>query len=153
MGFLDVCTRVPQRSLAGLLLLALMLTRAPEAPSCSRQFLYCRKRARQRGRHELWSQNTERPGQAPGECTGISGGMATEPSALDLQQSDEPQQAKQQQVPPNPVEEFDLVVIGAGSAGTRTSRVAAQAYGAKVACVELPFGFTTADDKGGAGGT
>ena len=30
---------------------------------------------------------------------------------------------------------------GAGSGGVRASRVSAQLYGAKVACVELPFGF------------
>ena len=49
--------------------------------------------------------------------------------------------------------EYDLVTIGAGSGGTRASRISAQHYGAKVACVELPFGFLSSDDIGGAGGT
>ena len=80
--------------------------------------------------------------------------MAWEPSAADLQLFDDPQQAQQQEQKQEPVvEEYDLVTIGAGSAGTRASRVAAQAYGAKVACVELPFAAVAADDKGGAGGT
>lgn len=50
-------------------------------------------------------------------------------------------------------EEYDLVTLGAGSGGTRASRFSAQYYGAKVACVELPFGFVSSDDVGGAGGT
>ena len=49
--------------------------------------------------------------------------------------------------------EFDLVVIGAGSGGTRAARFAAANYGAKVAIVELPFGFVSSDTVGGAGGT
>ncbi|KAI8473138.1 MAG: hypothetical protein J3K34DRAFT_189860 [Monoraphidium minutum] len=50
-------------------------------------------------------------------------------------------------------EEYDLVTLGAGSGGTRASRFAAQYYGKKVACVELPFGFVSSDKIGGAGGT
>ncbi|GIM01826.1 hypothetical protein Vretimale_6606 [Volvox reticuliferus] len=50
-------------------------------------------------------------------------------------------------------EQFDLVTIGAGSGGVRASRFAASLYGAKVACVELPFGFVASDAVGGAGGT
>jgi glutathione reductase (NADPH) len=46
--------------------------------------------------------------------------------------------------------EYDLVTLGAGSGGTRASRFAAQYYGAKVACVELPFGFVSSGDVGGA---
>lgn len=49
--------------------------------------------------------------------------------------------------------EFDLVTIGAGSGGVRASRISAQHYGAKVAVVELPFGFIASDSVGGAGGT
>jgi succinate dehydrogenase/fumarate reductase flavoprotein subunit len=49
--------------------------------------------------------------------------------------------------------EYDLVTLGAGSGGTRASRISAQHYGAKVACVELPFGFIASDKTGGAGGT
>ena len=49
--------------------------------------------------------------------------------------------------------EYDLVTLGAGSGGTRASRISAQHYGAKVACVELPFGFIASDKIGGAGGT
>lgn len=49
--------------------------------------------------------------------------------------------------------EFDLITIGAGSGGTRASRISAQQYGAKVACVELPFAFVATDKEGGAGGT
>lgn len=49
--------------------------------------------------------------------------------------------------------DFDLVVLGAGSGGTRASRWAASQYGARVACVELPFGFVPSDEVGGAGGT
>ena len=62
--------------------------------------------------------------------------------------------------PPPPAEskdnedyDFDLVVIGAGSGGTRAARWAASQYGARVACVELPFGFVPTDKVGGAGGT
>ncbi|KAG2500152.1 hypothetical protein HYH03_001734 [Edaphochlamys debaryana] len=50
-------------------------------------------------------------------------------------------------------EEYDLVTIGAGSGGVRASRFAATLYGAKVACVELPFGFVASEEIGGAGGT
>ncbi|WIA38411.1 hypothetical protein OEZ86_001737 [Tetradesmus obliquus] len=50
-------------------------------------------------------------------------------------------------------QEFDLVTIGAGSGGVRASRFAAQYYNAKVACIELPFGFVSSEDVGGAGGT
>lgn len=46
--------------------------------------------------------------------------------------------------------EYDLVTIGAGSGGVRASRFAAQYYNAKVAVVELPFGFVSSDDIGGA---
>jgi len=49
--------------------------------------------------------------------------------------------------------EFDLIVIGAGSGGTRAARFAAANYRAKVAIVELPFGFVSSDTVGGAGGT
>jgi glutathione reductase (NADPH) len=49
--------------------------------------------------------------------------------------------------------DFDLVVIGAGSGGTRAARMAASKHGARVACVELPFGFVPGDMVGGAGGT
>jgi len=52
-----------------------------------------------------------------------------------------------------PAYDYDLVTIGAGSGGTRCSRFAAQYYGARVACVELPFDFVSSDDRGGAGGT
>lgn len=48
--------------------------------------------------------------------------------------------------------EFDLITLGAGSGGTRASRFSTQKYGAKVACVELPFGFISSDQIGGAGG-
>lgn len=47
-------------------------------------------------------------------------------------------------------QEYDLVTIGAGSGGVRASRFAAQYYNAKVAVVELPFGFVSSDDIGGA---
>ncbi|KAG2438516.1 hypothetical protein HXX76_005067 [Chlamydomonas incerta] len=50
-------------------------------------------------------------------------------------------------------EEFDLVTLGAGSGGVRASRFAATLYGAKVACIELPFGFVSSETVGGAGGT
>jgi ribulose 1,5-bisphosphate synthetase/thiazole synthase len=46
-------------------------------------------------------------------------------------------------------QEYDLVTIGAGSGGVRASRFAAQYYNAKVAVVELPFGFVSSDDIGG----
>jgi len=46
-------------------------------------------------------------------------------------------------------QEYDLVTLGAGSGGTRASRFAAQYYNAKVACVELPFGFVSSSDVGG----
>jgi glutathione reductase (NADPH) len=46
--------------------------------------------------------------------------------------------------------EYDLVTIGAGSGGVRASRFAAQYYNAKVAVIELPFGFVSSDDIGGA---
>lgn len=49
--------------------------------------------------------------------------------------------------------EFDLIVLGAGSGGTRAARFSAQNYGAKVAIVELPFAFIPDDRHGGAGGT
>lgn len=49
--------------------------------------------------------------------------------------------------------DFDLLTLGAGSGGVRASRFCAQIYGAKVAVVELPFGFVSSDDIGGAGGT
>ena len=55
--------------------------------------------------------------------------------------------------PAEPAYDFDLVTIGAGSGGTRASRISAQHYGARVACVELPFGFIASDSIGGAGGT
>jgi hypothetical protein len=51
---------------------------------------------------------------------------------------------------PGMAQEYDLVTLGAGSGGTRASRFAAQYYGAKVACVELPFGFVSSGDVGGA---
>ncbi|EFJ53152.1 hypothetical protein VOLCADRAFT_78818 [Volvox carteri f. nagariensis] len=50
-------------------------------------------------------------------------------------------------------DQYDLVTIGAGSGGVRASRFAATLYGAKVACVELPFGFISSESVGGAGGT
>ncbi|KAL4439500.1 hypothetical protein ABPG77_008829 [Micractinium sp. CCAP 211/92] len=50
-------------------------------------------------------------------------------------------------------EEYDLVTIGAGSGGVRASRLAAGTYGAKVAIIELPFGFVSSEKVGGAGGT
>lgn len=50
--------------------------------------------------------------------------------------------------------EYDMVVIGAGSGGTRLSRHAASTFpGTKVAVIELPFGFVPSDSVGGAGGT
>ncbi|GMH33273.1 hypothetical protein BSKO_01107 [Bryopsis sp. KO-2023] len=51
-------------------------------------------------------------------------------------------------------EAYDLIVVGAGSAGTRAARWTASNYpGTKVAIVELPFGFVSSDEVGGAGGT
>jgi glutathione reductase (NADPH) len=49
--------------------------------------------------------------------------------------------------------DFDLFTLGAGSGGTRASRMSAQNHGAKVAVCELPFGFVSSDAVGGAGGT
>lgn len=49
--------------------------------------------------------------------------------------------------------EYDLITIGAGSGGTRASRIAAQVYKAKVATIELPFSYVATDTEGGAGGT
>lgn len=49
--------------------------------------------------------------------------------------------------------DYDLITIGAGSGGTRASRIAAQSYKAKVATIELPFDFIATETKGGAGGT
>jgi glutathione reductase (NADPH) len=49
--------------------------------------------------------------------------------------------------------DYDLVTIGAGSGGTRASRIAAGTYKAKVACIEKTFGFVPDDHVGGAGGT
>jgi glutathione reductase (NADPH) len=54
---------------------------------------------------------------------------------------------------PTTTYDYDLVTIGAGSGGVRASRFAAQYYGARVACVELPFDLVSSDEKGGAGGT
>ena len=47
---------------------------------------------------------------------------------------------------------YDLVSIGAGSGGTRASRMIAKA-GKKVAVVELPYGLVSNSEVGGAGGT
>ncbi|KAG1659727.1 hypothetical protein FOA52_012267 [Chlamydomonas sp. UWO 241] len=49
--------------------------------------------------------------------------------------------------------QYDLICLGAGSGGVRASRFASQLYDAKVAVVELPFGFVSSDTVGGAGGT
>ncbi|GAB4821380.1 hypothetical protein N2152v2_008426 [Parachlorella kessleri] len=49
--------------------------------------------------------------------------------------------------------DYDLVTIGAGSGGVRASRVSSASYGAKVAVIELPFGFVSSETVGGAGGT
>eukprot|EP00884_Botryococcus_braunii_P000495 jgi/Botrbrau1/10446/Bobra.0133s0053.1 len=49
--------------------------------------------------------------------------------------------------------EYDLVTIGAGSGGTRASRIAASSYKAKVACIEKTFGLVPDEHTGGAGGT
>eukprot|EP00983_Pelagomonas_calceolata_P029901 936431-Pelagomonas_calceolata.AAC.1 len=48
--------------------------------------------------------------------------------------------------------QFDLVVIGAGSAGVRAARAAA-GKGARVAVCELPLHFKSSDKGGGLGGT
>ena len=48
--------------------------------------------------------------------------------------------------------EYDAIVIGAGAAGVRCARTASK-LGAKVAVVELPFGYVASDTAGGAGGT
>lgn len=48
--------------------------------------------------------------------------------------------------------EYDAIVIGAGAAGVRCARTA-EKNGAKVALVELPFGYVASDTTGGAGGT
>lgn len=49
--------------------------------------------------------------------------------------------------------EYDLITIGAGSGGVRASRFSAANYGKKVAVIELPFGFVSSENVGGAGGT
>lgn len=49
--------------------------------------------------------------------------------------------------------DYDLFTLGAGSGGTRASRMSASNHGAKVAICELPFGFVSSDKVGGAGGT
>ena len=49
--------------------------------------------------------------------------------------------------------DYDMVTIGAGSGGVRCSRVSSSQYNAKVCVVELPFGFVSGRDTGGAGGT
>eukprot|EP00878_Enallax_costatus_P019416 GHUV01020486.1.p1 GENE.GHUV01020486.1~~GHUV01020486.1.p1 ORF type:complete len:362 (+),score=107.11 GHUV01020486.1:197-1282(+) len=48
--------------------------------------------------------------------------------------------------------DYDMITIGAGSGGVRASRFATS-YGAKVACVELPFDYISSETKGGVGGT
>uniref|UniRef100_A0A383VZR7 Glutathione-disulfide reductase n=1 Tax=Tetradesmus obliquus TaxID=3088 RepID=A0A383VZR7_TETOB len=48
--------------------------------------------------------------------------------------------------------DYDAVIIGAGSAGVRAARTAAE-KGARVAVVELPMAFLSSADKGGVGGT
>lgn len=48
--------------------------------------------------------------------------------------------------------DYDMITIGAGSGGVRASRFATS-YGAKVACVELPFDYISSESKGGVGGT
>jgi glutathione reductase (NADPH) len=49
--------------------------------------------------------------------------------------------------------DYDLFVIGGGSAGTRASRFSGS-YGAKVAVVELPYSpISTETTLGGLGGT
>lgn len=48
--------------------------------------------------------------------------------------------------------DFDLFTIGAGSAGVRASRFAAN-FGASVAICELPFSTISSETTGGVGGT
>jgi len=49
---------------------------------------------------------------------------------------------------------YDLFIIGGGSAGVRAARWSADRYGARVALAELPFGIVSAvGDVGGLGGT
>ena len=50
-------------------------------------------------------------------------------------------------------EEYDVVVVGAGSGGVRAARFAAKNYGQRTAVVELPFSFVSGAAAGGAGGT
>ena len=50
-------------------------------------------------------------------------------------------------------EEYDVVVVGAGSGGVRAARFAAKNYGQRTAVVELPFAFVSGATAGGAGGT
>jgi glutathione reductase (NADPH) len=50
-------------------------------------------------------------------------------------------------------EEYDVVTIGAGSGGTRASRMVAKIPGKRVAVIELPFGLVSTKEVGGAGGT
>ncbi len=49
--------------------------------------------------------------------------------------------------------DYDLVTIGAGSGGTRASRLSAAVYKQRVAVIELPFNYVASDQTGGAGGT
>ena len=49
--------------------------------------------------------------------------------------------------------DYDLVTIGAGSGGTRASRLSAALYKQRVAVIELPFNYVASDASGGAGGT
>lgn len=49
--------------------------------------------------------------------------------------------------------DYDLVTIGAGSGGTRASRLSAAVYKQRVAVIELPFNYVASDETGGAGGT
>ena len=68
--------------------------------------------------------------------------------------STRPIKKKKESPPPQTMDyDFDLCVIGAGSGGPRAARFAATKYGVRVACVELPFGFVSSPDVGGAGGT
>jgi Pyridine nucleotide-disulphide oxidoreductase len=48
--------------------------------------------------------------------------------------------------------DYDLFTIGGGSGGVRASRFSS-GYGAKTACVELPFAFISGPNAGGYGGT
>lgn len=50
-------------------------------------------------------------------------------------------------------EMYDVVTIGAGSGGTRASRMVAKTLGLKVAVIELPYGLVSTKEIGGAGGT